>query len=63
MLDYLKFLGSLAASVIVILILKRVILKRLAARAEKTPSHLDDMIVHALRKYFLPLLVYRRIIP
>ncbi len=55
-LDYLIFSGSFAASFIVILIFKRVILKRIAARAEKTPSHLDDIIVHALQKYLVPLL-------
>lgn len=56
MLDYLISLGSLAASVVMILILKRVILKRLASLAKEAPTSLDDMILRALRKYLLPLL-------
>lgn len=55
-LDCLIFLGSLAASIVVILILKHIVLKRLTRWAEKTPASLDDMILHALKKYVLPLL-------
>lgn len=55
-LEYLIFLGSLAASVVAIMILKRVIIKRFTKWAEKTPTALDDMILRASKKYLLPLL-------
>lgn len=54
-LDYLIFLGSLAASFIVIFILKRIVLHRLIKWAEKTPTSLDDMIIRSFKKYFIPL--------
>lgn len=54
-LDYLIFLGSLAASFVVILVLKRVVLHRLTAWVNKTPTSLDDMVVRAMKRYLLPL--------
>jgi small-conductance mechanosensitive channel len=55
-LDYLIFLGSLAASFIVLLVFKRIILRRLVKWAEKTPTSLDDMLLKAFKRYLLPLL-------
>ena len=55
-LDYLIFLGSLAISIVIILILKHILLKRLSVWAEKTPTSMDDAIVRAARKYLLPLM-------
>ncbi len=54
--EYLIFLISLALSVAVVLVLKRVLLRGLARRAEKTPTSLDDMLVKAVKRYVLPLL-------
>ena len=54
--DYLIFLGSLAASIAVILIFKRLLLRRLKKRKQEKPAAFDDMIVKSVRKYFLPLL-------
>ncbi len=56
-LDYLIFLCSLAASVIVILLLKRLLLRRLTSWAKETPTSLDDMASRSLRKYVVPLLL------
>ncbi len=56
LLDYFIFLGSLILSLIVILVLKRIILKRLCAWAQKTPTSLDDMVLRAVKRYLLPLL-------
>jgi small-conductance mechanosensitive channel len=55
-LDYLIFLGSFAASIVIILIFKRILVKRLTKWAKKTPTSLDDMIIKAVKKYLLPLL-------
>jgi small-conductance mechanosensitive channel len=55
-LDYLIFIGSLAVSVVVLLIVKRIALRRLAARAKKTPTSLDAAIVKSVKRYILPLL-------
>ena len=54
-LDYLIFLGSLIASFIVLMILKRIILHRLIKWAEKTPTSLDDMLLKAFKRYMLPM--------
>jgi len=54
-LDYLIFLGSLIASFIVLIILKRIILHRLIKWAEKTPTSLDDLLLKAFKRYLLPM--------
>lgn len=54
-LDYMVFLGSLIISFIVLLVIKRVLLRRLMIRAEKTPTSLDDMILKKTKRYLLPL--------
>ena len=56
MLDYLIFIGSLAVSIVLVLIFKRILLHRLAVRAAKTPTSLDDMIVKHVKRYVLPLM-------
>lgn len=55
-LDYVLFLASLIVSIAILLIIKRILLKRLAKWAEKTPTSLDDMLVRSLRKHLMPLL-------
>lgn len=55
-LDYLIFLGSYIASLIVLYIFKRIILNRLRKWAQKTATTLDDMLVDAVKKYLMPLL-------
>ncbi len=54
--DYLIFLGSLAVSIVLVLIIERVLLRRLAKRVKDTPTSLDDMIIKAMKRYLLPLL-------
>ncbi|MGI6175856.1 MAG: mechanosensitive ion channel family protein [Christensenellales bacterium] len=54
--DYLMFAGSLVGSIVILLILKRVLLKRLSAWAKKVPMSMEDIMVRATRKYLLPLM-------
>jgi len=56
-LDYLIFLGSLAVSIIVILFVRRLLLRRLTAWAENTSASLDDLAARSFRKYVVPLLL------
>lgn len=55
-LDYLMFAGSLVASMIILLILKRILLKRLTIWAKKAPMSMEDVMVRATKKYLLPLI-------
>ncbi len=55
-LDYLIFLGSLAVTLIIILIFKRIVIRWLKKWSQKTPTSLDDMLLKALKRYLLPLL-------
>lgn len=54
--DYLIFLGSLAGTTLILFILKRVVLRRLAARAAKTPPVSDGFVIQIFEKYILPIL-------
>ena len=55
-LDYLIFLGSLAVTLIIILIFKRIVIRWLKKWSQKTPTSLDDMLLKAFKRYLLPLL-------
>ena len=55
-LDYIIFFGALIISIGLLLIIRLILLKRLAKWAEKTPTSLDDMLVKTTRKYLMPLL-------
>lgn len=55
-LDYLIFLGSLAVTLIIILIFKRIVIRWLKKWSQKTPTSLDDMLRKAFKRYLLPLL-------
>jgi len=54
--DYLIFLASLVISIILVLIIERILLRRLTKWAKNTPTSLDDMIVKAAKRYLLPLM-------
>ncbi len=54
--SYLIFLGVLLVSLLVIIIIKKIILKKLGKWAKKTATRLDDMLVKMTGKYIVPLL-------
>lgn len=54
--DYLIFLGSYIASLIVLYVFKSIILHRLHKWAKKTTTNLDDLLVEVVKKYLVPLL-------
>jgi len=55
--DYLIFSGSLAASIVLVLVIRRILLCRVSRWAQRTPTSLDDMLVRAAKRYLTPLLV------
>ena len=55
-LQYVICSGALLVSIIILTILKRVVLRRLHKRAEKTKTKADDMVIRAVRKNLVPLL-------
>ncbi len=56
MLDYIIFLGALALCILILIVLRIVVIKRLAAWAKKTPTTLDDMLVRTFKRYMMPIL-------
>ncbi len=54
--SYLIFLGTLLVSLLVIIIIKKLILKKLGKWAKKTQTKLDDMLVKMTGRYIVPLL-------
>ena len=58
LLDYLVFLGILAAGLVVVTVFRTIALARLRRWAASTASTLDDFVVSALRRAVLPLLYY-----
>lgn len=54
-LYYLIFIGSLILSIVILIIFKRVLLRRLAVWAKKTPTLLDDLLIRTIKKYMMPI--------
>jgi len=55
-LDYVICLGALLASIVLLLIIKRILVKRLERWAKKTPTTLDDLLIRSVKKHLMPLL-------
>lgn len=56
--DFLISLGVFALIFIIVLILQRLLLKKLKARAKKSENVLDDFIIKQIEKSLFPLLYY-----
>jgi small-conductance mechanosensitive channel len=56
--EYLLFLCYFLAGVIVTLLFRRIILKRLKARASRTKTTLDDFFVNSLERFLVPALYF-----
>jgi small-conductance mechanosensitive channel len=57
-LDYLIFLASFAAGIIIIQILKSIILRHLKAWSEKTHTTIDDFLIRIFEKKLIPPLYF-----
>ena len=57
-LDYLIFLGAILLSVIALIIIRKVILRRLQKWAKKTKTTVDDILVRSVRKNLVPILYF-----
>ncbi|MGI5900119.1 MAG: mechanosensitive ion channel family protein [Christensenellales bacterium] len=55
-LDYLVFLGSLALSLILLTVIKRVLLREISVRAKEAPASRENALMRGARKYLLPLM-------
>lgn len=56
--SYLVFLGMLAAGILVVAALKKIVLRRVHRWAETTESRVDDLVVDIIRKMVVPLAYY-----
>ncbi|MGE4353327.1 MAG: mechanosensitive ion channel family protein [Oscillospiraceae bacterium] len=56
--DYLVFLAILLGSSAVIAILKHILLKRLEVLVKKTKQTYDDLLLHTVEKYLMPMLYF-----
>lgn len=54
--SYLFFIGTIVIGIVVLAILKNVVIKRLAAKAKRTQTDIDEMLTRAIDKYLLPIL-------
>ena len=58
LLSYLIFLGSFIICLLILIIIRKIMLHRLAACAKKTPTSLDDMLIRTFKKYIMPILYF-----
>lgn len=56
--DYLFFIASLALGILVLYIIKKIVLKHLLAKAQKTETNVDETIIRGINKYLLPILYF-----
>ncbi|MFA5676238.1 MAG: mechanosensitive ion channel family protein [Christensenellales bacterium] len=54
--SYLMFVLLIAAGMLLLLLIKKLVIRRLRARAKKTKTDIDNVLVNAADKYLLPVL-------
>lgn len=54
--SYVLFVLSIAAGMLLLALIKKLVIKRLYARAQKTETNIDDVLIRAADKYLLPVM-------